>query len=46
MEFVCKRHVIAIKDGREQTVQCFIVKMSVIADLLAHVLDPTTANVD
>lgn len=45
MGFVCKGHVVVIKDGRELTVQCFIVKMSVIADLLAHVLDLTTANV-
>ena len=45
MEFASKGHVVVIKDGRELTVQCFTVKMSVIADRLAHVLDLITANV-
>ncbi len=45
MEFVCDRHVIVIKDGRELIVHRFIVKMSVIAEPMALVLGQTTANV-
>jgi hypothetical protein len=45
MEFVCDRHVIVTKDGRELTVHRFIVKMSAIADPMALVLGQTTANV-
>jgi hypothetical protein len=45
MAFANSRHVAVIKDGRELTVQRFIVKMSVIADLMALVLVQITANV-
>ena len=45
MGYVRDRHVAVIKDGRELTVQRFIVKMSVIADRMALVLVQITANV-
>jgi hypothetical protein len=45
MGYVKGRHVAVIKDGKELTVQRFIVKMSVIADLMALVLVQITANV-
>ncbi len=45
MEFVCDRHAIVTKDGRELGVHRFIVKMLVIVDPMAPVLDQTTADV-
>jgi hypothetical protein len=45
MGFVYDKHVTVTKDGRELTVHCFIVKMSVTADPMALVLGRTTVNV-